>query len=151
MGVEALGDLYYGEIDKFKQNYKDFLAQSEPEIKQRLIAINSWQTGLDSSFQDLWSNVTGNMGVEEKKNLAPKTSADAVKALIYLEEMQKYPYASADLNAPEVRNNPNLKSLVEEQKKLHDKAVEVRYTYIFKNYIDKKTSIVSKDAIEKHH
>lgn len=150
MWIEALGDLYYGEIDKFKQNYKDFLAQSMPEIKQRLIYINSWQTGLDSSFQDLWSKVTGNMGEEEKKKLSPKTSADAVKSLIYLEELQKYPYAAADLNDAEVRNNPNLKALVEQQKNLHDTAVEARYLYIKKTYIDGKSSIVSKDAIEKN-
>lgn len=148
--AKELGDLYYGEIDKFKQNYKDFLAQSIPEIKQRLIAINSWQTWLDSSFQDLWSKVTGNMGTEEKKQLSPKTSADAVKSLIYLEELQKYPYAAADLNDVEVRNNPDLKNLVEQQKSLHDAAVETRYAYIKKNYIDGKPSMVSKEAIEKN-
>ncbi|MFA6255902.1 MAG: hypothetical protein WC606_01840 [Candidatus Absconditabacterales bacterium] len=149
-GAKELGDLYYGEIDKFKQNYKDFLAQSMPEIKQRLLYINSRQTGLDSSFQDLWSNITGNMGAEEKKNLSPKTSADAVKALIYLEELQKYPYAAANLNAAEVRNNPDLEALVKQQKNSHDKAVETRYDYIKKNYIDGKTSIVNKDAVEKN-
>jgi len=123
--------------------------KSVPEIKQRLIAINSWQTGLDSSFQDRWSNVaTGNMGVEEKAKIAPKTSAEAVKALISFEEMDKYPYASADLNSTEVRNNPQLKELVEQQKKAHDIAVELRYSYIFRNYIQGKPSIVSKTAIE---
>ncbi len=150
MGVESLGDLYYGEIDKFKQNYKDFISQSMPEIKQRLLHINSWQTELDSSFQDLWSNVTGNLWTEEKKALAPKTSADAVKALIYLEELQKYPYAMTDLNDSKVRNTPELEALVKQQKDLHEKSVEMRYTYIKKNYIDGKSSIVSKWDIEKN-
>jgi hypothetical protein len=73
-----------------------------------------------------------------------------VKALIYLEELQKYPYAAANLNAAEVRNNPDLEALVKQQKNSHDKAVETRYDYIKKNYIDGKTSIVNKDAVEKN-
>lgn len=149
MGVEALGDMYYGEIDKFQQNYKDFLSQSVPEIKQRLIYINSRQTKLDSSFQDLRSKITGNMKAEEKQKFSMKTSQDAVKALIYFEEIQKYPYAMADLNDPEIRNNPDLESLVKQQKDLHDKAVNTRYAYIKKTYIDGKTSLVTKEALDK--
>lgn len=150
MWVEALGDLYYGEIDKFKQNYKDFLSQSLPEIKQRLIYINSWQNELEPSFQDLWSKVTGNMWAEEKKKISMNTSADAVKSIIYFEEIQKYPYAMADLNDPEIRNNPDLENIVKQQKDLHEKAVNMRYEYIKKNYIDGKPSIVSKNVIEKN-
>lgn len=149
MGVEALGDMYYGEIDKFQQNYKDFLSQSVPEIKQRLVYINSRQTKLDSSFQDLRSKITGTMKAEEKQKFSMQTSQDAVKALIYFEEMQKYPYAMADLNDPEIRNNPDLESLVKQQKDLHDKAVNTRYAYIKKTYIDGKTSLVTKEALDK--
>jgi hypothetical protein len=39
-----MGDAYYGEIDKFKQNYQDFLKKDLPAIKQDLIYVNNWQT-----------------------------------------------------------------------------------------------------------
>ncbi len=150
MWVEALGDLYYGEIDKFKQNYQDFLQKDIPSIKQNLIYINSRQTNLDSSFQDVRSRVTWNLAEDEKKKISVKTSSDAVKALIYFEEMQKYPYAMADLNSPEIRKNPDLEALVKQQKDLHAASVEERYIYIKKNYIDGKSNIVGKDVIEKN-
>jgi len=148
--IKEIGNAYYGEIDKFRQNYQDFLQKDLPSIKQNLIHVNNRQSGLNSSFQDFWSKITWNLAEEEKTKISIKNSADAIKALIYFEELQKYPYAMADLNKDEIRNDANLKALVEQQKDMHSKSVEERFSYIKKNYIDGKTNIINKDRLEKN-
>ena len=160
--AKEAGDLYYWEIDKFKQSYQDFLKKDLPSIKQDLIYVNNWQTGLDSSFRDKMAifkymptpatYVLGSIGessIVEKAKSGTWTATDAVHAIIYMEEMQKYPYAMWDLNSEEVRKNPDLKILVEQQKELLDKSVQERFSYTKKTYIDGKSNIIPKEKLEK--
>lgn len=162
-GAKEMGDLYYWEIDKFKQSYQDFLKKDLPAIKQDLIYVNNWQTGLDASFRDKMAilkyiptnpanYILGSIGessIIEKAKSGTWTATDAIHAIIYMEEMQKYPYAMWDLNSDEVRKNPELKALVEQQKELHSKSVEERFSYTKKTYIDGKSNIVPKERLEK--
>ncbi|MEI6426531.1 MAG: hypothetical protein WCO66_04230 [Candidatus Absconditabacteria bacterium] len=156
MGAKEVGDKYYQDIAKFKQNYADFSKKELPAIKQELVSINAWGQGLDhtwidkmSMFKGMWFAPTlgilgaiGSNSAAEKAKGISATTTDAVRALLYVEELQNNPYATYDLNSPEVLNDPELKEKVETAKKDIDAIVKKRFEYIKLNYIDKKKSIV---------
>jgi hypothetical protein len=73
-----------------------------------------------------------------------------VKAIIYFEELQKYPQAIADLNNPEIRKNPDLENSVKQQKDAHQKAVDERFSYIKINYIDKNKPLLSEKELKEN-
>ena len=61
MAIKEIGSSYYKDIEKFKQNYADFVKMELPEVKQRLVTVNAWGQGIDRSFiekfagfKDLW-------------------------------------------------------------------------------------------------
>lgn len=160
---KEMGDMYYWEIDKFQQSYQDFLKKDLPAIKQDLIYVNNRQTWLDASFRDKMAilkyipaspvnYIVGSIGessIAEKAKSWKWTAEDAVHAIIYLEEIQKYPFAMGDLNSEEVLKNPELKALIEQQKQQHMKSVQERFAYTKKTYIDGKQNIISKERLEK--
>ncbi|MDR2190183.1 MAG: hypothetical protein LBP53_03150 [Candidatus Peribacteria bacterium] len=43
IGVQAIGNKYYDDIEKFKQNYEDFLKKSLPAVKQELVSVQGWK------------------------------------------------------------------------------------------------------------
>lgn len=140
MGVQALGNKYYEDIDKFKQNYTDFTRKSLPAIKQELVSINGRGQWIDHTFLDKMIPSSA----EKKRLWLTPTTTDAVKALIYLEESQNYPFSYYDLNDPKVLNDPELKNLVESHKKLVNEKTEKRFAYIKKTYINKDLPLVDK-------
>ena len=163
MGVQAVGNKYYDDIEKFKQNYNDFMRKSLPAIKQELVGIQGWGQGLDQTFIDKMSYINklggrgaiispaafvagkvGQSSVDEKNAGLKPTTSDAVRALIYMEECQSNPYAYYDLNDRQVLNDPQLKPLVEEAKKSVAERAEQRFAYIKANYIDKDKPLVDK-------
>jgi hypothetical protein len=77
------------------------------------------------------------------------TTSDAVRALLYFEEVQKYPYATLDLNKPEVRNNEEVKAQVTDAQNKVDEAVKQRFEYIKSTYIDKKKPIIDSAYLQK--
>jgi len=119
-------------------------------IKQHIVYVNSRQAGLDSSLQDFFSTISfqSDLMNSRKNNMSVNTVSDAVKAVIYFEELQKYPLAGYDLNDEQVRKDPQLEEAVKQQKKLHDAAVAQRFEYIQKKYIDTKKPIVSTEKLE---
>ncbi|MEI7562199.1 MAG: hypothetical protein WCJ39_00290 [bacterium] len=61
---------------------------------------------------------------------------------MYLEEIQKNPRASLDLNSPDIFNNPEAQQQVQEAKKSVDAIVKKRFEYIQNNYIAKNKPII---------
>jgi len=156
---------YYEDIEKFKQNYDDFSKKELPAIKQELVSINAWWQGLEHTRIDkmgklpwlvsaLWGPVLTawkliwQSSIEKKTAWLPTTTTEAVRALIYLEELQNNPLAYYDLNDPKVLNNAELKTQVEEAKKKIDEQVTIRFSYIKKNYIDSNKPLVDKKVHE---
>ncbi|MDR0606801.1 MAG: hypothetical protein LBG52_00210 [Candidatus Peribacteria bacterium] len=136
MGVQAIGNKYYEDIEKFKQNYNDFVKKSLPAIKQELLSVQGRGQGINHTFIDKMSYINklggrsmaisplafvagqvGQSSIDQKNAGLKPTMSDAVKALIYIEECQANPYACYDLNDPQVLNDPQLKPLVEEAKR----------------------------------
>ena len=59
MGAKEVGDKYYQDIEKFKQNYADFSKKELPAIKQELVSINAWGQGIDRTWIDKMSMFKG--------------------------------------------------------------------------------------------
>lgn len=95
------------------------------------------------------AGAVGRSSVLEKSKGVKATTTDAIRALLYFEEIQKYPYATLDLNKPEVRNNEEVKAQVEDAKKKVDEIVAQRFSYIKATYIDKKKPIIDISYLQK--
>ena len=68
-------------------------------IKQEIISKEAWGDGIDISlqenFQEAVSAVFGSRcHGEGKKTLSLKTREDAIRALIWMEECENYPYST---------------------------------------------------------
>ena len=147
MGVQEIGKKYYKDIEKFKQNQDDFLAKGIAATKQELTSIDSWDQGLSRTRIDainLWWSFT------KKEFGLPKTKAEALKALIKMEELQKNPLAGADMNDPEVVKDPELAEQIRLAKLQVDQLVEKRFAYFQKEYIDAKRPLIKKEKFWSH-
>jgi hypothetical protein len=52
IAVQEIGKAYYEDIEKFKQNYADFMKKEMPAIKQNLVSINARDQGIDRTLID---------------------------------------------------------------------------------------------------
>ncbi len=161
--MERVANKYYEDIDTFKQNYEDFKQQTMPKIKQTLVQIDAWdknieRTWIDQMWESWWTALMNPLGIwwyflwrssiKQKEKWVVPTKADWVKALVYLEELQNYPYAAFDLNDPKVLWDSELKEIVEQQKQQLNEITEKRFSYIKTKYIDKKKDVITKGAQE---
>ena len=116
-------------------------------IKQEIISKSAWQEKVDISFQENFQETVsimfGNLYGNEKHARAINTVDEAVRALIYLEEIEKYPYATIDSN--KIDDQPKeLQDMVVKQRKALALSCQTRFDYIKANY---KNSLISKDKI----
>lgn len=142
MWVQEVGKKYYQDIEKFKQNQSDFLVKGIASTKQELTSLDSWDQGLSRTWIDainLWGSAT------KKEIGSPKTKAEALRALIKMEELQKNPLAGADLNDPEVVKDSELTEQVRLAKVALEDVVEKRFAYFQKEYIDTKKPLIKKE------
>ena len=148
---------YYKDIEKFKQNQADFLSKWIAAAKQELTSIDSRDQWLSRTFIDnlsvyknlpyssagahllwlLWSS-----SVEKKEASLPKTKADALEALIRMEEIQKNPLAWADLNNPENIEKPDLVEAIRLSKQQLEDTVQKRMQYFKNKYLNENKPIV---------
>ena len=144
MGVLEVWKKYYKDIEKFKQNQADFLSKWIAATKQELTSIDSWGQWLSRT----WIDKMDMFGSETKKQIwSPKTKAEALKALIRMEELQKNPWAGADLNDPEVLKDKELVEIIRIAKEQVDEIVEKRFAYFKINYLDKNKPLIEKSEI----
>ena len=165
MAVLEVGKKYYKDIEKFKQNQADFLAKWIAASKQELTSIDSWDQGLSrtwidkmSAFDNDWNLVVSPLvywmwklwtsSVEKKKTWAPKTKAEALEALIRMEEIQKNPLAGADLNDPEIIKNPELMEAIRLAKEQVEEIVGKRFNYFKSNYLDQNKPLINQSEYE---
>ncbi len=170
VAVQEVGAKYYEDIEQFKQNKQDFLNKGIAATKQELLTIDSWGSKLSRTWIDHMSNLDSNWllsipvagwtlrgmwaiwenSVEEKKKTQPKTKKEALRALLYMEEMRKNPYSTYDLNSEEVRNNEVLRNQVTDAKDSVDKIVAQRFEYLSKVYLDTNKPLVDKKSFEEN-
>lgn len=112
-------------------------------IKQEIVSKNARQAKVDISFQEKFQETVsimfGSLYGSQKEIRAINTVDEAVRALIYLEEVEKYPYASIDSN--KIDDQPQeLKDLVVKQRNALALACQTRFDYIKANYKDRLIS-----------
>ena len=165
MAVMEIWNKYFEDIEKFKQNQADFLAKWIAATKQELTSIDSWDqwlsrtwidnlSVLDSNFTWMLDPVTYGLwklwasSVNKKKEWVPRTKADALQALIRMEEIQKNPLAGADLNDPEVIKNTELMEAIRLAKEQVEEIVEKRFNYFKSNYLDQNKPLIEKSNFD---
>lgn len=163
MAVMEVWNKYFEDIEKFKQNQKDFLAKWIAATKQELTTVdsreqwlsrtridslsvldNNWTWILDPLTFTLWK--VWESSVEKKSEWAPKTKASALQALIRMEEIQKNPLAGADLNDPEVLKDSELVEAIRVAKQQVEEIVQKRFAYFQTNYLDQNKPLIDKDS-----
>lgn len=145
--IKAAGDAYYEVVDSYYRNVEDFKRMYVSHIKQEIISKSAWQEKVDISFQENFQETVaimfGNLYGDEKHARAISTVDEAVRALIYLEEIEKYPYATIDSN--KIDDQPKeLQDMVVKQRKALALSCQIRFDYIKANY---KNSLIPKDKI----
>lgn len=162
MWIQEMGKKYYDDINLFKKNYSEFMQDGMVSIKQDIVNINIWDQGIDRTWIDkmamfknmrwapslgiLWA--VGQNSISEKDKWVKSTTTDAIRALLYLDEMEKYPLSKVDSNRQDVRDDAKTLEQVLEAKKQVDQAVAKRFEYIKKTYIDTKKPIIDKTKYE---
>ena len=106
-GIEAVkygANKYYEVVETYYRNFEDFKRMCMAHIKQEIISKEAWGDGIEISlqenFQESVSAVFGSRcHGEGKKTLSLKTREDAIRALIWMEECENYPYATLNLES----------------------------------------------------
>jgi len=145
MAVLEVWKKYYKDIEKFKQNQSDFLVKWIAATKQELTSIDSRDQWLSRTRIDKMNM----FGSETKKQIwSPTTKAEALKALIKMEELQKNPLAWADLNDPEVLKDSELAEVIRQAKQQVDEIVDRRFNYFKANYLDNNKPLIDQSKHE---
>jgi len=105
-GVEAVkyaGTKYYEVVNSYYRNFEDFKKMYMSAIKQEIISKEAWNSNFEISvqekFQETVATVFGSWCKgDEKKVLSLATREDAIRALIWMEECENYPYATLSLD-----------------------------------------------------
>ena len=141
IGVGAIWNKYFKDIEKFKQNQADFLSKWIITTKQELVSVDSWNQGLSRT----WIDKMNLFNSKTKKEIwSPKTKAEALKALIKMEELQKNPLAWADLNDPEIIKDPNLAEAIRLAKQQTEEIVQKRFEYFKQKYLNENKPLIDK-------
>ena len=167
IGAMEVWNKYFADIEKFKQNQSDFLSKWIAATKQELTSVDSWDQWLSHTWIDYmsvfdsnrnlivsplayWLWKVGTSSIEKKKIWAPKTKAEALLALIRMEELQKNPLAGADLNNPEIIKNKELAEIIVQAKQQVEETVQKRFDYFKINYLNKNKPIIEKSKFDKN-
>jgi len=132
LGWRELAWVVYDTIDKYQKNYKDFLQESPLYVKQHIISIASQKKGIDRSFK---TSSGQRLSSKDFAHLGDRTWHDAVRALVYFDELSQFPYAAintanSDLVAELEREYGITRDQIVEQQNALDKNVDKRFAYI---------------------
>ncbi len=156
-GIEAVkygANKYYEVVETYYRNFEDFKRMCMAQIKQEIISKEAWGDGIEISlqenFQESVSAVFGSRcHGEGKKTLSLKTREDAIRALIWMEECENYPYATLNLEWFKWTGYTALQTEVNKESDAMKADSVVRFNYIKQKYGDKfiaKDKIISANA-----
>lgn len=152
LGMKELWDVYYDQLHEHYKNFEDFSHQAVAQTKQNIISLNAYEHSIDPSW---WAWLKGGIdkisgSAESEKNHTYTTVADAVRALIFIEETQKNPLSAVDLNKlveDKARGKIDTKLIVE-AKQDRAQRVEKRMKF-FEHYRGK--NLIDPVAIQKNN
>jgi hypothetical protein len=141
-GVKYLGNRYYEVVESYYKNVVDFKREYMWTIKQELMSKSASGLNIDVSIQERFQENTALIGSVfgktftrwEKIKQLPLTLENATRALVYMEEMERFPLADMDKNMIDATTDEGKQLLqqIDEQKKWIDAAVNARFDYIVK-------------------
>lgn len=159
--VKKLSEWYYEVVESYYKNVEEFRREYMWTIKQELISKSaSWQwveISRKENHQQFWASIWWAFGIDtftwQKKIWQTTiTLENATRALIYMEEMERFPMADMDKNAFDW-STPEWKKLIdqiESDKKWILEAVTKRFAYILAQRPSlrdsKNPSFLSKEA-----
>ncbi|MCX6823656.1 MAG: hypothetical protein NT085_00820 [candidate division SR1 bacterium] len=156
--VKYAANKYYEVVETYYRNFEDFKRMYMSHIKQEIISKEAWGDGIDISlqenFQEAVSAVFGSRcHGEGKKTLSLKTREDAIRALIWMEECENYPYST--LNSDDFVGDDLMRKEISTEKLAMKADSVVRFDYLKKKYGDtfisaeKIKATAGKEALDK--
>ena len=153
-GVEAVkyaGTKYYEVVNSYYRNFEDFKKMYMSAIKQEIISKEAWNSNFEISvqekFQETVATVFGSWCKgDEKKVLSLATREDAIRALIWMEECENYPYATLSLDQFKWTDAESVKM----QTEINTESAAMKADSVTRfNYIKEKygTTFISKDKL----